>query len=89
MTELAVLRLVDILFTLYSFAIILRALLTWIRVDYYHPVVRFLIQITEPVLAPLRRNVPPVGSIDISPMLALILLYLLEMVVQALVTIIF
>ena len=55
------LRLINLIFTLYSFAIIARALLSWVRISYYHPVARFLVQITEPVLAPLRRYIPIVA----------------------------
>jgi YggT family protein len=50
----------------------------------YHPVVNFLRQITEPVLAPIRRYIPAVQSggmaFDLSPMVALILLWVIERV---------
>jgi YggT family protein len=56
-------------------------------VDPYHPAVRFLRQITEPVLAPIRRIVPPVqaggGYLDLSPMIALLLLWVLERILIA------
>lgn len=75
-------RLINLVFMLYSFAIIARALLPLLRVDPYHPVARFLVQITEPVLAPLRQRIPPIGTLDITPMVALLLLWLLEWLIQ-------
>jgi YggT family protein len=82
-------RLINLLFTLYSLAIILRALLPWFGIDTYRPVMRFLIQITEPLLAPLRRYVPPIGGLDFTPMLALIILWIIEELLRALLTTVF
>jgi YggT family protein len=76
------LRLLNIAFTLYEFAIVARALLPWFRISPYHPVMRFLIQITEPLLAPIRRNLPTVGGLDFSPMVALLILWAVEMLLQ-------
>ena len=69
---------INLLFTVYSFAIILRSLLPWLGVDMFHPVMRFLVTITEPLLAPLRRHIRPVGGLDFTPMVALIILWLVE-----------
>ena len=79
------LRLINLLFTVYSFAIIARSLLPWFRVSPYHPAMRFLIQITEPVLAPLRRYIPPMGGLDFTPMVALLLLWFVEQLLRALI----
>jgi YggT family protein len=83
------LRLINLAFTLYSLAFIARALLSWFRISYYHPVARFLIQITEPLLAPLRRYIPPVGGLDFTPMVALLILWLVEQLLQLLVVAMF
>jgi YggT family protein len=77
-----ILRLIDIAFTLYSFAIIARSLLPWFRVDPYHPAVQFLIQITEPLLAPIRRSIPLIGGLDFSPMVALLILWFIEQLLR-------
>ncbi len=82
-------RFINLVFTLYSLAFILRALLPWFRVSYYHPVMRFLVQITEPLLAPLRRYIRPVGGIDFTPMVALLLLWFVEQLLQVLILAIF
>ena len=76
------LRCLNIAFTVYEFAIIARALLPWFRVDPYHPVMRFLIQITEPLLAPIRRNLPIMAGLDFSPMVALLILWAVELLLQ-------
>ena len=77
-------QLVDLLFGLYSLAIIARVFLSWVRVDPYHPAIQFLYRITEPILAPLRQRIPPVGMVDISPMVALIGLLIVQRIVGAL-----
>jgi YggT family protein len=74
-----------LLFNLYSVAIIIRGLLPWFGVDYYNPFMQFLIQLTEPLLAPLRAYVPPVGGLDFTPMIALILLWVFEQLLQILI----
>ena len=73
---------IDILFTLLELAILARVLLSWFRVDPYHPAVNFLYQITEPILRPLRNVIPPLGMIDISPIVALILMGVLRQIIQ-------
>lgn len=73
--------LIDWLFFLYSLAIIIRTLLPWFRVSPYHPIMRFLVQITEPLLAPLRRHIR-LGMWDITPMIALIILWVVELIVK-------
>lgn len=65
---------VNLLFTVLVWAIIIRALLSWFNMSPSHPVVIFLHDITEPILQPLRRVVPRIGMIDITPIVAIILL---------------
>lgn len=74
---------VNILFTLLELAILARVLLSWFRIDPYHPVVNFLYQITEPILRPLRNVIPPLGMIDISPIVAMLLIGVIRQIVQA------
>lgn len=61
---------------IYFWVILIRALLSWVSPDPYNPIVRALVAVTEPVLAPLRRLVPPrkLGGIDLSPLIALLLI---------------
>ena len=72
---------IDFLFTLLIFAVIARALVSWMPMDPYHPFIRFLDQITEPILAPLRRYIPPVGgAMDITPIIAIIILQIAQQI---------
>lgn len=78
--------LVHLIYMLYVAAIILRSLLPWFGVSPYHPAMRFLLQITEPLLAPLRRTLRPMaGGLDFTPWIALIVLYILEQLLRTLI----
>jgi YggT family protein len=70
--------LINLLFGSYILAIFARVFLSLMQFDAYHPVMRFLYRITEPLLAPLRSRIPPIGMIDVSPMAALLILWILE-----------
>jgi YggT family protein len=71
---------VSVLFQVYELLLLIRVLLSWINIDprrpaIDHPLVQILVRITDPVLAPLRRLIPPLGgTVDISPVVALIIL---------------
>ena len=58
-------------------AIFLRAILSWFSLGPRNPLIEVLDQITEPILSPLRRVVPRLGMIDITPLVAIILLQFL------------
>jgi len=60
--------------TLMVVAIIARALLSWFNMDPRSPLIQALNQITEPVLEPIRRIMPRLGMIDLSPLVAILLL---------------
>ncbi len=71
--------------TVYVFmvAIIIRVVLSWIGPRSYHPAVGLLHSITEPVMGPARRLIPPIGGLDLSPILVFLALGLaLRLVVQ-------
>ncbi|GAG32763.1 unnamed protein product [marine sediment metagenome] len=57
--------------------IFLRAILSWFAIPLHSPIVVFLDRITEPILAPLRRIIPRLGMVDITPMVAVIILILI------------
>ncbi|MEW6726753.1 MAG: YggT family protein [Bacillota bacterium] len=77
---------VDVAFRLYTYIIFARVLLSWIRHDPYHPVFRFIYEITEPVLGFFRRIIPPIGVFDISPIVALFAVSLVRMLVLNILT---
>jgi YggT family protein len=67
-----------------AFAIFARALLSWFPIDKEGPIPRALNSITDPILDPLRKVIPPIGMIDITPMVAMIGLFILaSMLLQA------
>lgn len=72
---------IDVLATLLTFAIIVRAILSWFPLSGSNPLVAIVYQITEPVLAPLRRVIPRIGMMDITPMVAIILLQVITVLV--------
>lgn len=74
---------VTFLFDLWSFALLARVFLSWFNVSPYHPVVQMLHKVTDPILVPLRRVVPPLGMVDITPVVAFILVQLAERMVVA------
>lgn len=73
-------RFVTILVYILQAAIIGRALISWFPVDPRSPLVSVLNEVTEPILAPLRRVVPRIGMIDITPMVAIFVLYIVSQV---------
>lgn len=63
-----------LVFNLLSLCIFIRALLSWVQPDPRNPIVQALNAITEPILQPLRQVVPRFGGLDITPLVAIILL---------------
>jgi len=75
----AVAKILDIALSAYMWILIIRAVLTWVNPDPYNPIVRGLYSITEPVLSWLRRRFPLMaGSIDFSPMVAILAILFLQ-----------
>ena len=70
--------LIRVIFELLTLAIVARAFLSFVPLSPYHPLVRFLFQVTEPIMAPLRRYIPPLGMMDFTPLVAIILLQVIE-----------
>jgi YggT family protein len=58
--------------------IFLRIVFSWVTVSYGNRVMRFLANSTEPLLAPLRRMVPLVSGLDVSPLVAFIIIWVLQ-----------
>jgi YggT family protein len=82
-----VIFLVSLLIQIYEFLVLIRVLLSWVAVDLYrsrygNPILRLLYQLTDPILVPLQRIIPPIGgAIDLSPVVALILLEIARRVI--------
>lgn len=70
---------------LFVFAVFIRSILSWFPISPYNPIKTALDQLTDPVLRPLRRYLPNFGMLDLSPMIAIIvIIFLIVPLVQAL-----
>ncbi len=64
---------------IYTFVLLARILMSWIpNLDPYNPIVQTLVQVTDPVLEPARKLIPPIGMIDISPIVVFIILGIIQ-----------
>ena len=68
--------------SLYGLMIFLRIIFSWGMVGYGNRYMRFLINTTDPLLLPLRKRIRPVGMFDISPLIAFLIIWILQVVVQ-------
>lgn len=71
----------ELLCEVLTLAILIRVILSWISPGQTNILTKILHQITEPILAPLRRIIPRVGVMDFSPLVAIVLLQLIIIVV--------
>lgn len=65
--------LIDTLFDLYLMVVLMRLWLQWVRADFYNPLSQFVVKATQPVLAPMRRIIPSVGSFDLATLVLALL----------------
>ncbi|MCU0833871.1 MAG: YggT family protein [Chromatiaceae bacterium] len=75
----AIPQLVVLLINILLFAVLIRVILSWMNPDPYHPAARLLDALTAPLLRPAQRLLPPIGGLDLSPILVMIALVVLEM----------
>src|SRR6185503_3985409 len=66
------------LISIYILLIVIRIVFSWGMLSYTNRVMRFLVDVTEPLLGPLRRRIPPLGWLDISPLVAILILWLFQ-----------
>jgi YggT family protein len=74
----AIAKIADILLTIYMYIVIGRAVISWVNPDPYNPIVNFLYRATEPVLSRVRRMIPYLGGMDLSPLVVLLVIYFLK-----------
>jgi len=82
----AIAKVLDVVLVMFMWIVIARAILSWVSPDPYNPIVRFIHNITEPVLHQIRKRLPlNFGGIDFSPILVLLaVIFLRQFVVQSL-----
>jgi YggT family protein len=75
----SILELTRMLLNFYLFAIIVQIILSWLAPQNNNPIVGILYQITEPIMSPARRLVPPMGGLDLSPIIVILFIQVLEL----------
>jgi YggT family protein len=75
-------KLVSLLLYVYLFGIFILALLSWINPGSYNPVAAVIASITEPLMRPARRLIPPLGGVDLSPMAVILAIYVMRMLIM-------
>ena len=73
---------VGTLTTILSIAIVGRAVLSWMNLGEDHPIVVVVYRTTEPILGPIRRLLPNTGTLDLSPIAALVALMIIRYVIN-------
>ena len=74
----------NILISILYIAIFIRVIMSWLPIGSANPLVAIVYQITEPILSPIRRLIPRLGPIDITPMIAIIILGIIQSLVSTL-----
>jgi YggT family protein len=67
-------QVVCLVFTFLTIAVFARAIVSWFNMDPRSPLIQILDAVTEPILDPIRRIMPRLGMIDLSPLVAILLL---------------
>ena len=78
---LAIGEIIQLAVYVFIFTMLIRVILSWIQPGGYNPALALINQLTEPLMAPARRLIPPFGGLDLSPIVVFILLYLTLMLV--------
>ena len=71
-------NIVSMLLNIVYFLLLARVIISWLRPDPTNPIVSFIHQMTEPILEPIRRMIPPSGGVDFSPMVLFVIIILLQ-----------
>jgi len=74
----AVAYVIEILLNIYMWIVVARAIISWVNPDPYNPIVSFLYRATEPLLSRVRRVIPYMGGIDLSPLIVLLVIFFLQ-----------
>jgi len=70
---------INYVLTFYMWIVVARAVLSWVNPDPYNPIVRFIHNVTEPVLYQIRKRIPlDFGGIDVSPIIVFLVIIFLQ-----------
>ena len=73
--------LIALILTVFLVAVIIRVILSWINPDQYNPVIGLVHKLSDPVLKPIRKLIPALGGLDLSPLFATLLLLVAKMLI--------
>ena len=76
---LAIPELISLVINIFLFAILIQVIISWINPGSYNPAIALIHSLTEPVLSPVRRRMPEMGGLDLSPLVVMLGLVVLEM----------
>ena len=71
---------VNAVLNFFFFVIIINFILSWVQPGGYHPIANAIVQMASPLLTPARRFIPPLGMLDISPMVVILLIYFTKII---------
>jgi YggT family protein len=71
-------KLVVELLSVYKYILLGSVIISWVNADPYNPIVRFIHNVTEPVLGRIRRFMPDTGMLDLSPLVAFFAIHLIQ-----------
>jgi YggT family protein len=81
---IALIKLAMLSVNIFAYAILIRVILSWISPGQYNPATAIISTLTDPVLRPFQRLIPPLGGIDLTPMFAMISLFALNILIGGL-----
>lgn len=76
-----IMELANGLLTIYKYILLASVIISWVNADPYNPLVSFIYRATNPLLNRIRRHMPDTGMLDFSPLVAFVLIYVLQIVV--------
>jgi len=74
-------ELLSLFLNIFLFAILIQIIVSWINPGSHNPIMSVIQTITEPVMGPVRRVIPPIGGLDLSPLVAILVIQLLKMLI--------
>jgi YggT family protein len=77
----ALIFIVDTLLSLALFVVLARLLLQWARADFRNPIAQAIVRLTNPVILPLRRVLPPIGKVDTASVVAVLLVAIIKVAI--------
>lgn len=78
--------LINTLFDLYLFVLVIRLILVWVRADYFNPLSQVTVKLTNPLITPLRRFIPNIANLELATLICIIVFEMLKFFLIGLIT---